>query len=182
MAEKKKPRGGNSPVIGNNGLMTEPGDTSTYLTMNMEIFNLPKIDMYNPVEVNQRLGEYFEIYAKYDVKPTVAGMALALGISRQTLSAIAHDKSTGSTGYLSALPSDVTDSIKKAYVIMETLWENYMTNGKINPVSGIFLAKNNFQYKDQTETVITPNTQKEQYSTESIRERYLLESPTEDGE
>ena len=65
---------------------------------------------------------------------------------------------------------------------MENLWENYMQSGKLNPVTGIFLAKNNFGYRDQTETVITPNVQKEQYSTESIRERYLLPEPGEDDD
>lgn len=184
MAEKKrcKPRGGNSPVIGNNGLMTEPGDTAHYLNLNMELMKLPDIDKHNVEEVQTRIAEIFEIFAKYDTKPTVSGMALALGMSRQTLSAIAHDKPVGGNGYEAALPQDVADSIKKAYNILESLWENYMTNGKINPVSGIFLAKNNFNYRDQTETVITPNVQKEQYSTESIRERYLLpDSPGEDS-
>jgi hypothetical protein len=33
-----------------------------------------------------------------------------------------------------------------------------MTNGKINPVSGIFLGKNYFGYQDKQEYVVTPNT------------------------
>jgi hypothetical protein len=38
-----------------------------------------------------------------------------------------------------------------------------MQNGKINPVSGIFLAKNLFggQYTDKQEFVLTPNQQNE---------------------
>ena len=32
-----------------------------------------------------------------------------------------------------------------------------MLNGKINPVSGIFLGKNNFEYADKQEVVVTPN-------------------------
>ena len=62
---------------------------------------------------------------------------------------------------------------------MEILWENYMQNGKINPVSGIFLGKNNFGYQDKTEYVLTPNTQTDaDYSAEDIRARYLSNSPT----
>lgn len=171
---KKKPRGGNSPVIGNNGLLTNPGDNTHLINLNLELFNLPSIDLHDVTQVQQRLGEYFEIYSRYDTKPTVVGMAMALGMNRQTLSAIAHDKPVGGMGNFTALPQDVTDSIKKAYNFMENLWESYMSTGKINPVSGIFLAKNNFGYRDQTETVITPNVQKEQYNAESIRERYLL--------
>jgi hypothetical protein len=59
---------------------------------------------------------------------------------------------------------------------MEQMWENYMQNGKINPVAGIFLGKNNYGYKDQTEYVLTPN-QKNEIDAESIRKRYVLEAP-----
>jgi hypothetical protein len=40
---------------------------------------------------------------------------------------------------------------------LEELWEDYMLNGKVNPVAGIFLGKNLFQYRDQQEYVLTPN-------------------------
>jgi hypothetical protein len=33
-----------------------------------------------------------------------------------------------------------------------------MLNGKINPVSGIFLGKNQWDYADKQEYVLTPNT------------------------
>ena len=183
MAEKKKgkPRGGNSPVIGMNGYDLKPGDNSKFIQVGLEVFNLPKIDLTDPQAVADRLGEYFTIYAKADLKPTVSGMAMALGMNRQTLSAIAHDKPLGGKGNFTNLPTDSTDVIKKAYEYMETMWENYMQSGKLNPVTGIFLAKNNFGYKDQTETVLTPNIQKDQYTTESIRERYLLEAPDDSG-
>ena len=60
---------------------------------------------------------------------------------------------------------------------MEILWENYMQNGKINPVSGIFLGKNNFGYQDKQEMVLTPNTNNEpDYDVEAIKKR--LSSPT----
>ena len=176
MAEKKKgkPRGGNSPVIGMNGYDLKPGDNSKFLAVNIQLFNMAKIDLQDPQAVTKRLGEYFAIYNEADLKPTVVGMAMSLGMNRQTLSAIVHDKPIGGMGNYTNLPTEVTDIIKRAYEIMENLWESYMHQGKLNPVTGIFLGKNNFGYKDQTETVLTPNIQKDQYTTESIRERYLL--------
>ena len=57
---------------------------------------------------------------------------------------------------------------------MENLWEDYMNSGKINPVSGIFLGKNNFGYQDKTEYVLPPNTNTDNdYSADEIRERYI---------
>lgn len=178
MAEKKpkgKPRGGNSPMIGTNGLILEEGDNTKFLGVNIQILNMPNIDMDDATAVAQRLTDYFTLYAEHDMKPTVAGMAMALnGMSRQNLWAIVHDKPTGGAGYTTALPREVADCIKKAYKMMETLWENYMISGKINPVSGIFLGKNNFGYQDKTEYVLTPNAQNESdYDPDDIRQRYL---------
>ena len=57
---------------------------------------------------------------------------------------------------------------------MENMWETYMNSGKVNPVAGIFLGKNNFGYQDKTEYVLTPNTQSDNdYDADAIRERYI---------
>lgn len=173
--KKGRPRGGNSPVIGNNGLNLDAGDNTKYMTVNMALFNMPDIDMDNVEEVQQRLTDYFALYTEADMKPTVAGMALALnGMSRRTLWAIVNDQPTGGAGYKTALPPEVASSIKKAYKIMENLWETYMNSGKVNPVAGIFLGKNNYGYQDKTEYVLTPNQQNDNdYSPDEIRQRYI---------
>ena len=57
---------------------------------------------------------------------------------------------------------------------MENMWETYMNSGKVNPIAGIFLGKNNYGYQDKTEYVLTPNTQSDNdYDADAIRERYL---------
>lgn len=172
---KGKPRGGNSPVIGMNGYNLDAGDNAKFLSVNMELFNMPNIDMRNAEEVQQRLSDYFALYANADMKPTVAGMAMALnGMSRQTLWAITHNAPVGGNGYETSLPPSVADLIKKAYFLLENLWESYMNSGKVNPVAGIFLGKNNYGYQDKTEHVITPNQRNDSdYSVEEIRRRYI---------
>jgi hypothetical protein len=47
-----------------------------------------------------------------------------------------------------------------------------MQNGKINPVSGIFLGKNNFGYQDKQEYVLTPNQQNSDTDPETIAAKY----------
>jgi hypothetical protein len=174
-APKKKPRGGNSPVIGDNGLNLQEGDNAKFMGVQIELFNMPNIDLNNVGEVQQRLSDYFTLYASHDMKPTVAGMALSLnGMDRKTLWAIAHDAPTGGAGYKTALPPEVAQTIKKAYFLLENLWETYMNSGKVNPVAGIFLGKNNYGYQDKTEYVLTPNQQQDSdYSADEIRERYI---------
>lgn len=173
--KKGKPRGGNSPVIGTNGFNLDAGDNAKFLNVNLELFNMPNIDMENESEVQQRLSDYFALYANADMKPTVAGMAMALnGMSRQTLWAITHNAPVGGNGYKTALSPGVADLIKKAYFLLENLWESYMNSGKVNPVAGIFLGKNNYGYQDKTEYVLTPNQQNDNdYSADEIRERYI---------
>jgi len=87
------------------------------------------------------------------MKPTVMGFCNALRVHRQTIWA-------WKTGQFRADTHQAI--ILEAYDALEALWEDYMMNGKINPVSGIFLAKNNFGYSDKQEYVLTPNTGKEE--------------------
>lgn len=173
--KKGKPRGGNNWLKPENMLSLEEGDNTRFMTVQMALLNMTEIDMESEVEVQERLNEYFALYAQYDMKPTVAGMAIALnGMSRQTLRAIAKDLPTGSAGYKTALPQGVATLIKKAYFLLENLWETYMNSGKVNPVAGIFLGKNNYGYQDKTEYVLTPNQQSDNdYSADEIRERYI---------
>lgn len=179
---KKKPRGGNSPVIGNNGLQLQEGDNSKFLKVQMALFNMPNIDMTDAEAVQRRLDEYFALYDSMDMKPTVAGMAVALnGHDRRWLWAVTHDAPMGGRGNEPNLRPDVTLTIKKAYILLENLWETYMNSGKVNPVAGIFLGKNNYGYQDKTEYVLTPNQNQEQdYNADSIKQRYLEDSGNSD--
>ena len=169
--KKMKPRGGNN-FLTDAALNVEPGDNTKYVLLGAKLFNLPPIDLKQPEQVNNRLNEFFQIHAEADMKPTVSGMGMALGLDRRRLWEIRSGQYHTSKE-LSNLPTLTTDSIKKAYEYMELLWENYMQNGKINPVSGIFLGKNNFGYQDKTEYVVTPNVHNDSdYSKEDIMKRY----------
>lgn len=181
---KKKPRGGNSPVIGDNGLMLQEGDNTKILKVNMALMEMPEIDLDDADAVRDRLIEYFGLYAQADMKPTVVGMAIALnGHSRQWLWAVARDGAINGRGDTVRLRPEVSNVIKKAYFMMENQWETYMNSGKINPVSGIFLGKNNYGYQDKTEYVLTPNSQQDNdYDPDSIRERYLIDSANDSDE
>lgn len=173
--KKGKPRGGNSPMIGTNGLNLEDGDNTKYLSVSIHLMNMPKVDLNKPEDVSARLTEYFQLHADNDMKPTVMGMAMALGLDRRRLWEIRTDVADRNQD----LPTLTRDFIKNAYKTMENLWENYMQNNKINVVAGIFLGKNNFGYQDKQEHVITPNTHSDSdYSADDIRKRYLSDSDT----
>ena len=179
--KKMKPRGGNN-FLTDAALKVEDGDNTKYLMVNIELMNMPNIDIMDANQVEQRINDYFKLYAKNDMKPTVAGLAMALNMDRRRLWEVKTGALVGGQSK-QHLPTEVMDSIKKAYFLMENLWETYMNSGKINPVSGIFLGKNNFGYQDKTEYVLTPNQKTENdYDADDIRKRYLSDSSTIDAD
>lgn len=146
-------------------VQTNPGDNSKYLNHNIQVASLPSIDTTNPKEVEKRIFEYFQICGENDMKPSMAGMALAIGVDRATLWSWSVGNTRGDTHY---------DTIKKAVQMLDAQMVDYMQNGKINPVSGIFLMKNNFGYKDQQEVVVKPEAPLgEQKDVDALRNEYM---------
>lgn len=176
---KRKPAGMAAALAGDLG--QEPGDNTRIVQTNMKFFDMPRVDLNDPEAVRMRLGEYFQIYADADMKPTVAGMAMCLGVDRRRLWEIKTGAAVGGHTQLQ-LPAETLDLVKKAYEILETSMEAYANAGKINPVMAIFMMKNHFGYQDKTEYVLTPNTKQESdYDAEDIKKRYLSDSPTIEG-
>lgn len=158
VAKKKRPKRSEQMQV-----HTEPGDNTKYLQHSLTLANLQSIDLKNTEQLKMRVVEYFQICATDDMKPSVAGLALAVGTDRRRLWEWANTEK-----------SDRTDIIKKAYQMLDVQMTDYMQNGKINPVSGIFLMKNHFGYTDKQEVVVTPNNPLgEQTATEEIEQRYI---------
>ena len=128
-----------------------PGDNRKYLHHARQLMGLKRPDMTDKQAVLDRINYYFDLCETNDMKPSVEGMALAFGAERKTLYRWANGIES------SQIPSEVRNILQVAYTTLNSLMVEYMQNGKINPVSGIFLMKNNMGYADQTEIVVTPN-------------------------
>ena len=182
IVKQKRPLRGMAAALSGD-LGQDPGDNTRIVQTSMKFFDMPRVDLHDPAAVHERLCEYFQIYAEADLKPTVAGMAMCLGVDRRRLWAIANDQPTGGEGYKMKVSPEVADLVKKAYEILETSMENYANAGKINPVMAIFMMKNHFGYQDKTEYVLTPNQKQDSdYDADDIRKRYLSDSTTIDSE
>lgn len=144
------------------------GDNAKYTRFAIDIMNLPKIDVYNPSQLSGRLSEYFNLCAEHDMKPGVAALGLALGLDRRRLWEINNDVQGRNVN----MPQECKEIIKFAYNSLEVLWESYATGGKMNPVTAIFLGKNNFGYQDKQEYVVTPNTMSQETPVEVIEAKY----------
>ena len=127
-------------------LDTEPGDISKITAFNTQWLSMPTIDTGNRQAIEERIVEYFNACIANDMRPGVAGLCAALGICRTTW----YYWGTGER-------QDYQDIVERTRSVMESITEQYMLQGKINPVTGIFLLKNHFGYTDKNEVVLTPN-------------------------
>lgn len=146
VVKKRRSRPDNAPK-------TEPGDNAKYIKHAMAMWDWPRLTFTDNEEVKKRTAMYFNLCEQNDMKPSVEGLALAYGINRVMLWRYANNGPDSAF-----IPPEVRNTLKKAYTIINGMMADYMQNGKINPVAGIFLMKNNMGYTDQTEVVITPNT------------------------
>jgi len=140
-------------------------DRSRIVRHNLELFNLGTLkDRNDEIEVQERIQAYFEICAKNSVMPTVAGFAMALGIDRSTLW-LWMDNRTG----VIKNPA-VLDVLKRIYSMINTQYEELLTEGKIIPVGAFFLLQNNHGYRNQTDHVVVAQ-QAEEPNTDDIAAR-----------
>lgn len=126
----------------------KPGDNARYLRYARTSMDLPPIDVSDPKQVEQRINEYFDFCEKNDRKPSIVGVSNWIGVDLSTF----DNWKRGEYRATTHLPI-----IKKTELILKEIWADYMQNGKMNPVSGIFLGKIFFGLREQNEVIITPN-------------------------
>lgn len=127
----------------------EEGTNQRVLAHSLDVSRLKAnpVDINNPDEVSSRIREYFELCMANDMKPTIPELGMAFGHGRDWLLRIVQGRAI-------TLNDISMNYFKSAYDMINGQLEQYMLNGDTNVVAGIFIAKNNFGYKDQQETVV----------------------------
>lgn len=124
----------------------EKGGTGNYTRHTLRIGMLPRVSIRDVEGLKVRCREYFEICIEDDMKPTYAGFCLALGVARDTLRSIIEREII--------VPDEARQLIEQCYLMLTAETEQFMVDGKINPVAGIFLMRNNMGYtNDEVATV-----------------------------
>ena len=126
-------------------------DMNLVLDNALEISSLPlddgkvNLDSYDDVRI--RVDQYLKTIRKYGMQPTIVGLASAMGLSKATLYNI-HQ------GTRTVRDPRVKELIDQLYNVTLMVLEDGMQAGIIKEVTGIFLLKNNYGYKDTQEYVI----------------------------
>jgi hypothetical protein len=151
-----------------------PGEVSRIMMQMLAIAHWPEIDTDNAQQVSERIHKYHCFCAEQDLKPSVVGMALAIGTDRITMWKWEH-------GIESSKPQDVRNAIRKGREINEMMMVHLLQNGRVSPATAIFLLKNDHGYKDQQDVVISPTSPYDSASQEELAQRYLDGTVQTDG-
>lgn len=137
------------------------------------IYDWPKIDIDDDQQVEDRINQYFNYIADAGIKPSIEGLALALGISRKSIW-------DWETGYSRGSSSSRSDIIKKAKDFIAFLINDAALDNKIYPTTWIFYAKNYFGMSDKHEIEVKANQPLgDELSPEEIAKRVGLPDPDE---
>lgn len=123
-----------------------PGTNRKMLANALEAWKLPRIDTKDPYQVAERLEKYFNYCLEGDFRPSVVGMANWIGVSEQTVKNWYTGKKMPTTDHQALMT--------RAYGILQQIWNDSMVDGTMNPVSGIYMSKVHFGYKDTADIVV----------------------------
>ena len=164
---RPKGSGGNKRI--DRTINTKPGENTAFLAHDMKIYSLPAINMEDETQVKDRIITFFSICTEDDIKPTIESLALAFNVSRFTL----FDYISGRNNSIKNIESIHT--LKAAYNLINSYYAHMMNNGKINPVAGIFMMKNNLGYKDTTDYIVSTSNDQQLNLTDITNRAGLLE-------
>ena len=134
-----------------NPIKATPAELSARMKKLKVIYDLPKINLDSDQEVEDRINLYFDYSAEAGIKPSVEGLALAIGVAPSTL----WDWETGRRR--GNVDSSRADIIKKAKNFIAFLVTDAALDNKVFPATWIFYAKNYFGMSDKQEIEIKAN-------------------------
>ena len=156
----EKPRKGRNGQMPPSVYEIEPNSTADILSKLKVLYTQKRAT--TDEEIAQRLDWYFFEYCiENQMKPTIDGCAMALGIHRDTLNNWEH----GESG------SYKLDVAKKIKYLVKTFMEAATMEGKLNPIIWMFYGKNYFGMVDKQEMVLTPNRSEGDADVTAIQER-----------
>jgi len=143
----------------------EPGANREALINALAGYKKPRVDTKDPQAIAERIDEYLHYCMEHDLAPGIAMCANWLGINIHTL----ERWYSGFNG-----TPEHQRIASRFYGIVQGVWEQDMHEGTINPVSGIFVGKAFYGYKDTQEIVIQQTTTEQLSASDLIAESKRL--------
>ena len=170
MAEKKKQ------------FNPKSGENSRMIRLLMHSQALPKIDITDPEQLQERISEYFNFCQMHNLYPGICGMANWLGVHRDTLNAWKNGITRKDTHQ---------KIIQEAYGVIEDVLVSMLYDDKVSSPVGIFILKSVFGYKDRFDIGLEAAAQQSRdpladlrlsdEKLEDLRRKYLIDALPEEN-
>ena len=140
-----------NPVVdGNNPRNVDAEANHWSIELGKRLMHMEPPDYSDPDAIIERFEEYLAICDELHMRPLMQGTAMALGMNREMFSGIVHGRYTK---WKNITPESI-HAMQKCHDFLQLNWENQLSTEKGNPVKWIFLGKNHFGYRDQSERVV----------------------------
>ena len=121
--------------------MSQPNVQEFNKAMQKKIFNSCGVGRpyaFSSIEELQKdMGEYFELCGNTQTVPTITSLALWLGVDKTTI----YEHANNSNSPFSTI-------LKNTITYCHSIMQNGTVEGKINPVTYIFISKNDYSMRD----------------------------------
>ena len=128
--------------------MSQPNVQEFNRAMQKKIFNSCGIGRpyaFSSIEELQKdMGEYFELCNNTQTVPTITSLALWLGVNKDTIYEHANNSN-----------SPFSDILKNTITYCHSIMQNGTVEGKINPVTYIFISKNDYSMRDDKNITVS---------------------------
>lgn len=104
--------------------------------------SMEPLEIWDAEHIGNRTIEYLERCKEDGVRVNLSAYALSMGTTPDGLNELVADK---------RLTDETRCALLKGISMVEAVMIEMMMEQRINPVTGIFLLKNHFGYKDQSE-------------------------------
>lgn len=111
-------------------------------------------DFSDPEDIERHFFEYLDVCDRCEVVPMIGSYAASMGMSHDQFWGVCrHDPRYKGLVERKGLTPQSIGAIQKSYDFLKISWETSLMDDKGNPVKWIFLGKNYFGMKDQSEKV-----------------------------
>lgn len=101
-------------------------------------------------ELQEQMQDYFDLCTDQQVVPTITSLALWLGVDRNTI----YDHANNSNSPFSCV-------MKNTLNYLHSIMQSGTIDGKINPVTYIFISKNDYGMRDDKNITVSPTSDKQ---------------------
>lgn len=148
------PKDKNPLLMANDPTNVDPKANSQVIRFMKAAMAIEEPDLSDPEDIERHFFDFLGVCDENEIVPMVGSYAASMGMRRQELTGIlSGDPHFNYCWKKYGLTPESVGAIQKSYDFLKISWESALMTDKGNPVKWIFLGKNYFGMKDQSEKV-----------------------------